>query len=140
MKQFWSLILMILAGCLLIFGSEYSLQGDYHRRIHRLTVSKVVYHQNATSATISGRTKHGVIVTLKSGKHVRQVISNKQSGQFYVKMPVHKRITIKVVGLKAKVQTLLDYVETNSDLEGLYFLDIEYPCLLYTSPSPRDTR
>lgn len=41
MKQFWSLILMILAGCLLIFGSEYSLQGDYHRRIHRLTVSKV---------------------------------------------------------------------------------------------------
>ncbi|MBC6384000.1 hypothetical protein [Lactiplantibacillus plantarum] len=102
MKQFWSLILMILAGCLLIFGSEYSLQGDYHR----LTVSKVVYHQNATSATISGRTKHGVIVTLKSGKHVRQVISNKQSGQFYVKMPVHKRITIKVVGLKAKVLTV----------------------------------
>ena len=106
MKQFWSLILMILAGCLLIFGSEYSLQGDYHRRIHRLTVSKVVYHQNASSATISGRTKHGVIVTLKSGKHVRQVISNKQSGQFYVKMPVHKRITIKVVGLKAKVLTV----------------------------------
>ncbi len=81
MKQFWSLILMILAGCLLIFGSEYSLQGDYHRRTHRLTVSK-------------------------SGKHVRQIISNKQSGQFYVKMPVHKRITIKVVGLKAKVLTV----------------------------------
>ncbi|KLD59888.1 transcriptional regulator, partial [Lactiplantibacillus plantarum] len=26
-----------------------------------------------------------------------------------------------------QAQTLLDYVETNSDLEGLYFLDIEYP-------------
>ncbi|WHQ53683.1 hypothetical protein M1857_11670 [Lactiplantibacillus plantarum] len=98
MKQFWSLILMILAGCLLIFGSEYSLQGDYHRRIHRLTVSKVVYHQNATSATISGRTKHGVIVTLKSGKHVRQVISNKQSGQFYVKCQFISGLQLKSWG------------------------------------------
>ncbi|KRL49930.1 extracellular protein, membrane-anchored [Lactiplantibacillus paraplantarum DSM 10667] len=106
MKQFWSLVLMILAGCLLIFGSEYSLQGDYHRHVNHLTVSKVVYHHNATSATISGRTKHGIIVTLRSGKHVRQVISNKQSGQFYVKMPVNKRVTIKVVGLKPKTLTV----------------------------------
>lgn len=103
MKQFWSLSLMILAGCLLIFGSEYSLQGDYHRPVKQLTVSKVVYHQNATYATISGHTKHGVIVTVKSGKHVRQVISNKQNGKFYLEMPVKKQVTIRVVGLKPKV-------------------------------------
>jgi len=106
MKQFWSLVLMIVAGCLLVFGSEYSLQGDYHHHDHELVLSKTTYHQKAKTVTISGRTKHGVIITLRSGKHLRQVISNKQDGRFYVKMPVNKRVSIKVVGLKTKVWTV----------------------------------
>jgi len=106
MKQFWSLVLMIVAGCLLVFGSEYSLQGDYHRHDRQLVLSKVAYQKNAKAVAISGRTKHGVIITLRSGKHLRQVISNKQDGRFYVKMPVDKRVSVKVVGLKAKVLTV----------------------------------
>ncbi|WP_318766517.1 hypothetical protein [Lactiplantibacillus carotarum] len=105
MKQFWSLTLMVIAGCVLIFGSEYSLQGDYHRHSHRQVTAKMDYHSRAESATISGRTKHGVIVTFKSGKQVRQVISNKQDGRFRVHMSVkgQKRVDVKVVGLKTKV-------------------------------------
>ncbi|RRK09373.1 hypothetical protein D1831_13020 [Lactiplantibacillus garii] len=105
MKQFWSLTLMVFAGCLLILGSEYSLQGDYHRHSHHQVVAKMDYQSNAETATISGRTKHGVIVTFRSGKKVRQVISNKQSGRFLVRMSVkgQKRVVVQVVGLKSKV-------------------------------------
>lgn len=105
MKQFWSLTLMVLAGCVLIFGSEYTLQGDYHRHSQRRMAVKMDYHAKAESATISGRTKHGVIVTFRSGKHVRQVISNKQDGRFLVRMSVkgQKRVVVQVVGLKHKV-------------------------------------
>ena len=96
---------MVIAGCVLIFGSEYSLQGDYHRHSRRQVVAKMAYHSSAETATIHGRTKHGVIVTFHSGKKVRQVISNKQDGRFLVRMSVkgQKRVVVQVVGLKSKV-------------------------------------
>lgn len=108
MKQFWSLTLMVIAGCGLIFGTEYSLQGDYHRHRHHQVTAKLDYQPRASTATISGRTKHGVIVTFHSGHKVRQVISNKQDGRFRVRMPVkgQKRVVVQVVGLKNKVLTV----------------------------------
>lgn len=108
MKQFWSLTLMIVAGCALIFGSEYSLQGDYHRHEQRQLAAKMDYHAKSQSVTINGRTKHGVIVTFRSGRHVRQVISNKQDGRYRINMSVkgQKRVTVKVVGLKPQVLTV----------------------------------
>ncbi|WP_137625799.1 hypothetical protein [Lactiplantibacillus pingfangensis] len=104
MKQFWSLALMILAGCLLILGSEYSLQGDSHRYRHQVTATMTYDAANET-ATIHGRTKHGVIVTTKAGKNVRHVISNKQNGLFAVKLVVKNepRVLVQVTGLKEKV-------------------------------------
>jgi len=104
MKQFWSLTLMILAGCLLILGSEYSLQGDSHRYRHHVTATMTYDAANQT-ATINGRTKHGVIVTAKAGKNVRQVISNKQNGLFALKMVVkdQSKVLVQVTGLKTKI-------------------------------------
>ncbi|ETY74619.1 hypothetical protein [Lactiplantibacillus fabifermentans] len=104
MKQFWSLALMILAGALLIFGSEYTLQGD-HRQDRHQVVAKLDYQATSRSATITGHTKHGVIVTFRSGKTVRQVISNKSDGRFRVQMPIkgQKRVVVQVVGLKSEV-------------------------------------
>lgn len=103
-KQFWSLALMILAGCLLILGSEYSLQGDSRRYRHQVTAT-MTYDAAKKTAIIRGRTKHGVIVTLRAGKTVRQVISNKQDGRFYVKMVVNRgsQVSVRVVGLKTKI-------------------------------------
>ncbi|MFC6165615.1 hypothetical protein ACFP3T_13170 [Lactiplantibacillus dongliensis] len=107
MKQFWSLTLMVLAGCLLIVGSEYSLQGDYRHYRHKV-VAKVDYHAASHHATIKGRTKHGVIVTFRTGKRVHQVISNKQDGRFYTKLAVkaNQRVTVQVPGLKRTVLTV----------------------------------
>lgn len=103
MKQFWSLALMILAGCLLILGSEYSLQGDNRHYRHQVTATMTYDAANET-ATIQGRTKHGVIVTTKAGKNVRHVLSNKQNGLFVVKMVVkdESKVVVQVAGLKAK--------------------------------------
>ncbi|AVK62322.1 hypothetical protein C5Z25_11375 [Lactobacillus sp. CBA3605] len=107
MRQFWSLTLMVLAGCLLILGSEYSLQGDDHHYRHQV-VAKIAYNQKQQQTTITGRTKQGVIVTIRRGKQVRQVISNKQDGRFLVRLAVkgQKRVVVQVKGLKAVVLTV----------------------------------
>jgi len=104
MKQFWSLILMILAGCLLILGSEYSLQGDYRHHRHQVTAT-MTYDAAKKTAIVRGRTKHGVIVTFRAGKLTRQVISNKQDGRFYVKLVMKNQssVAVQVAGLKTKI-------------------------------------
>ncbi|MFC6179978.1 hypothetical protein [Lactiplantibacillus daowaiensis] len=107
MKQFWSLTLMILAGCLLILGSEYSLQGDNRHYRHRI-VAKMDYNAANQRATISGRTKHGVIVTFRTGQKVHQVISNKQDGRFTTQFSVKGRrhVQVQVPGLKTETLTV----------------------------------
>lgn len=104
MKQFWSLTLMILAGCLLILGSEYSLQGDYRHYRHRV-VAKLDYNAANQQATVKGRTKHGVVVTLRTGRKIHQVISNKQDGRFVTQFSVkgHRQIKVQVPGVKTTV-------------------------------------
>ena len=66
MKQFWSLILMILAGCLLIFGSEYSLQGDYHRRIHQAFLTH--HSQTCQANALFNDDYHNQSVAISNGE------------------------------------------------------------------------
>lgn len=104
-RRFWSLGLLILASCIVIVGLEYSLRGGYQHQHARALTVKLNYHTNTRTATISGRTKQGVIVTLQSGNRRRRVISNKQNGRFSVQMPVQKTqsVVVRVVGQKAQV-------------------------------------